>query len=51
MGKGNLSRLKNDPRANPTLETLLRLAEALNVELRIAVIDKEGGKVIDTNAA
>jgi transcriptional regulator with XRE-family HTH domain len=51
MGKGNLSRLENDPAANPTLETLLRLAEAIGVELRLAVVDKKRGKVIDTSAA
>ena len=35
IGKANLSRLENDPTPNPTLDTLLRYAEAVGVELRI----------------
>lgn len=37
IGRGNLSRLENDPSANPTLETLLRIADAIGVELSIGV--------------
>jgi len=49
IGKGNLSRLENDPRANPTLETLLRLADALGLDLRVVLDDK--GKDKDKGAA
>ena len=37
IGKSNLSRLENDPNPNPTMETLMRYAEALGVELRIMI--------------
>lgn len=38
IAKGNLSKLENDPMANPTVETLLRYAQAIGVELRINVV-------------
>jgi len=37
IGKANLCRLENDLDPNPTLDTLLRYAEAVGVELRISV--------------
>jgi ribosome-binding protein aMBF1 (putative translation factor) len=37
MDKSNLSRLENDPNANPTLETLSRIATAIGVKLTIGV--------------
>jgi DNA-binding phage protein len=39
IDRARLSRLESDPRANPTIETLDRIARALGVELRIAIID------------
>jgi len=47
MGRGNLSKLENDPHANPTLDTLLRLADAIGVELRVAVIGPDGKLVAE----
>ena len=41
IAKGNLSRLENDPAANPTLETLLRLADAIGVELKLDVVRRD----------
>lgn len=35
IGKANLSRLENDPTPNPTLDTLLRYAEAVGIQLHI----------------
>lgn len=35
IDKGNLSRLENDPAANPTLDTLQRYAEAIGREILI----------------
>jgi DNA-binding Xre family transcriptional regulator len=35
IDRGNLSRLENDPQSNPTVETLLRYADALGCEVRI----------------
>jgi DNA-binding phage protein len=37
IGKANLSRLENDPTPNPTLDTLLRYADAVGVRLRVEV--------------
>ena len=37
IGKANLSRLENDPTPNPTLDTLLRYAEAVGVEMSVSV--------------
>jgi len=51
MGKANLSRLENSDQANPTIETLLRVADALGVEVKIAVLDREAGEMIDTGKA
>jgi len=39
IDRARLSRLESDPTANPTIETLDRIAHALGVELRISVID------------
>jgi DNA-binding Xre family transcriptional regulator len=39
IDRARLSRLESDPAANPTIETLDRIAQALGVELRIAIID------------
>jgi DNA-binding Xre family transcriptional regulator len=41
IAKGNLSRLENDPAANPTLETLLRLADAIGVDLTLDVVRRD----------
>ena len=38
-----LSRLENDPHPNPTIQTLMRIADALGVELTIALSKR--GKV------
>jgi DNA-binding XRE family transcriptional regulator len=35
IGKANLSRLENDLDPNPTIDTLMRYADALNKEIRI----------------
>jgi DNA-binding phage protein len=35
IGKANLSRLENHPAPNPTLDTLLRYADAVGVSLRV----------------
>jgi DNA-binding phage protein len=37
IGKANLSRLENDPTPNPTLDTLLRYAEAVGVKMRVSL--------------
>ena len=37
IGKANLSRLENHPNPNPTLDTLLRYADAVGVSLRVSV--------------
>ncbi|MCC6907949.1 MAG: helix-turn-helix transcriptional regulator [Phycisphaerales bacterium] len=39
IGKANLSRLENDPDPNPTIDTLMRYADALNKEIRIDITD------------
>lgn len=39
IGKANLSRLENELDANPTIDTLMRYADALNKEIRINVED------------
>ncbi len=39
IGKSNLSRLENDPTPNPTLNTVLRYAEALGRDIRISLAD------------
>jgi DNA-binding phage protein len=46
LGRSNISRLENHPDPNPKLETLLTYADAIGVELRIAVVDKATGKAI-----
>jgi hypothetical protein len=38
--KGNLSRLENTPNPNPTIDTLIRYADAVGKELVIELIDK-----------
>jgi DNA-binding Xre family transcriptional regulator len=43
IDRARLSRLESDPAANPTIETLDRIARALGVELRIAVVDSRAG--------
>src|SRR5499433_1907938 len=37
--KSNLSRLENDPLANPTIDTLCRYAEAVGKEIVITLVD------------
>lgn len=39
IDRARLSRLESDPQANPTIETLDRIAQALGVELRISIVD------------
>jgi len=39
IGKANLSRLENDANPNPTVNTLLRYAEALGRTIRIDISD------------
>ncbi len=39
--RATLCRLENDPHPNPTIQTLLRIAEALNVELTIGVSKRD----------
>ena len=39
IDRARLSRLESDSTANPTIETLDRIARALGVELRISVVD------------
>lgn len=41
IGKANLSRLENDPDPNPTMDTLLRYAEALGRAIHIALSEAE----------
>ena len=41
IGKSNLSRLENDPDPNPTMDTLLRYAEALGRAIDISLSDLE----------
>ena len=38
--KGNLSRLENAPNPNPTIDTLIRYADAVGKELVIELVDK-----------
>jgi hypothetical protein len=38
--KGNLSRLENAPNPNPTIDTLVRYADAVGKELVMELIDK-----------
>lgn len=46
LGRSNICRLETSAEPNPTLETLLTLAEAIGVELRIALVDKDTGELI-----
>lgn len=39
IGKANLSRLENELEANPTIDTLMRYAAALNKEIRIDIAE------------
>lgn len=39
IDRARLSRLESDPHANPTIETLDRIAHALGVEVRVAIVD------------
>ncbi|MDA0255189.1 MAG: helix-turn-helix transcriptional regulator [Planctomycetota bacterium] len=41
IDRARLSRLESNPHANPTIETLARIAVALGVELRVAVVGAE----------
>lgn len=44
IGKANLSRLENDPDPNPTVDTLLRYAEALGRAIHIALSEPDPPK-------
>ena len=37
IGKANLSRLENDPTPNPTMDTLLRYADAIGVTMNVSI--------------
>ena len=50
MGRANVSRLENAPDPNPTIETLMMYADAIGVELKIAIVDKKAGTLIETAA-
>jgi DNA-binding phage protein len=39
IDRARLSRLESDPHANPTIETLNRIAHAIGVEVRVAIVD------------
>lgn len=41
IDRARLSRLESNPNANPTIETLNRIAVALGVEIRVAVVERE----------
>lgn len=41
IDRARLSRLESDPDANPTIETLDRIANALGVELRISIVERQ----------
>ena len=41
IDRARLSRLESDPSANPTIETLDRIAHALGAKLRISVVDSQ----------
>ena len=40
IGRSALSRLENDPQANPTITTLARVADALGKQLVIRLVEK-----------
>ncbi len=42
ISKSSLSRLENDPKANPTVTTLMRLAEALGQQITIHLAPAKG---------
>lgn len=44
IGKANLSRLENDPDPNPTVDTLLRFADALGCAIHIALSEPDAPK-------
>jgi DNA-binding phage protein len=44
LGRSAVCRLENAADPNPTLETLLTYAQAIGVELRVAVLDKSQHK-------
>lgn len=44
IGRSALSRLENDPRTNPTIATLTRIADALGKRIVVRLEDKAGSK-------
>lgn len=44
IGKSNLSRLENDPNPNPTMDTVLRYADALGCGIHIALSEPDPPK-------
>jgi transcriptional regulator with XRE-family HTH domain len=40
IGRSALSRLENDPEANPTITTLVRIADALGKQIVIQLVEK-----------
>jgi DNA-binding XRE family transcriptional regulator len=40
IGRSALSRLENDPEPNPTITTLIRVADALGKDILIQLVDK-----------
>jgi transcriptional regulator with XRE-family HTH domain len=41
IGKSNLLRLENDPNPNPTMDTVLRYAEAIGCMIQISLSDPD----------
>jgi DNA-binding Xre family transcriptional regulator len=41
IGRSALSRLENDPEANPTITTLARIADALGKQIVIQLVEKQ----------
>ena len=44
IGRSALSRLENDPEPNPTITTLIRVADALGKQIVIQLVDKPNGQ-------
>jgi DNA-binding phage protein len=53
MARPNISRLEGSAKSapNPTLDTLMAYAQAIGVEVRIALVDPNSGDVVQAEAA
>jgi len=53
IARPNISRLEGSAKAspNPTLDTLMAYAQAIGVEIRIAIVDPQSGDVMQSEAA